>query len=251
MSDERKGNGPVLPVMGTLWSAAVRLFRMRGPLIKALLAPLGATFVLGMLLGLMAPSLPNGLTLLIGFVLVFVSGAIFAIPCHRVVLGRMPEESAGWVVFTRGNVIRYAFTLFGLMLITMIIALPIAIPLTFSDYPALAYLAVLPTAYVFARLGLSLPAAAVADPLNLDGAWDVSRGNGWRLAIVVVLAPSLITLPVQLIPEAAMTLWLLGIGLLLQMIAAIYGFAVLSASYLALQADRWRPEELTAVKEPR
>lgn len=102
--------------------------------------------------------------------------------------------------------------------------------------------ATLSTAYIFARLCLSLPAAAVADPLNLDGAWDVSQGNGWRLAIVVVLVPSIVPVLLQLIPKASMTLWLVCIGLLLQILAGIYGFAVLSESYRALGAGEWRPE---------
>lgn len=242
MSEEANGNGPVLPVMGTLWSAAAHLVRLRKALPKALLLPLGLSFSLGLLLGVMAPGLPDGLTWLLGSTFFFVSGALFAVPCHRLVLDRVSEDSGGWIVFTRGNVIRYVFTAFGLWVVVMIIGLPIAVPLALSDYPSLAYLAVLPAAYIFARLCLSLPAAAVADPLNLDGAWDISQGNGWRLAIVVVLVPSIVPALLQLIPKASMTLWLVCMGLLLQILAGIYGFAVLSESYRALGAGEWRSE---------
>lgn len=248
MREEMNENGPVLPVFGTLRTAAAHLVRLRTELPKALLLPLSLCFGLGMGLGLMAPGLPGGLLLVLSVTAVLVSGALFAIPCHRLILNRVPENSDGWLVFTRGNVIRYALTALGLSVIAMIIGLPIAVPLAFSDYPSLMYLAALPTAYVLARLCLSLPAAAVADPLNLDGAWDVSRGNGWRLAIVVVLVPSLVSWPVQLIPEASMTLWLAGIVLLFQLLAGIYGVAVLSESYRALGAAEWRPEAPAAAQ---
>lgn len=50
-------------------------------------------------------------------------------------------------------------------------------------------LARFPAAYLVARLSLLLPAVALERDWRPRAAWNLSAGNGWRLAIVVVLLP--------------------------------------------------------------
>jgi hypothetical protein len=47
-------------------------------------------------------------------------------------------------------------------------------------------------AYVVARCSLALPAAAIDARISLAGAWQWSNGNGWRLALLVVVLPYLL-----------------------------------------------------------
>jgi uncharacterized membrane protein YecN with MAPEG domain len=67
----------------------------------------------------------------------------------------------------------------------------------------------------------------------------------------VVLVPWLITLPLQLVPGDSVPLWIVGVALLVQFVAAVYGFVALSESYRALGAKDWRPEEIVTAGESR
>lgn len=55
-------------------------------------------------------------------------------------------------------------------------------------------LATLPGAYVFVRLAFLLPATAVDQKRNLRWAWELSKGNGWRLVSLLWLLPMFISL---------------------------------------------------------
>jgi len=55
----------------------------------------------------------------------------------------------------------------------------------------ISYIAQLPVVYLVARLSPLLPAVALGKRWSLRAAWDLSRGNGWRLAIVVIAVPYL------------------------------------------------------------
>ena len=50
--------------------------------------------------------------------------------------------------------------------------------------------------YASARLSLVLPATAIGQRPTLKGSWRLSRSNGWRLALVMLL-PSLVLIPLS------------------------------------------------------
>lgn len=58
-------------------------------------------------------------------------------------------------------------------------------------------LATVPSAYVFVRLAFLLPATAVDQKHNLRWAWELSKGNGWRLVILLWVLPLFIPLVLQ------------------------------------------------------
>lgn len=58
-------------------------------------------------------------------------------------------------------------------------------------------LATVPGAYVFVRLAFLLPATAVDQKRNLRWAWELSKGNGWRLVVLLWVLPMLIPLVLQ------------------------------------------------------
>ena len=57
----------------------------------------------------------------------------------------------------------------------------------------LEFLASLPALYLVARLSLVFPATAIDRPASLRWAWRTSRGNGWRLVVVVTVLPWLVS----------------------------------------------------------
>jgi hypothetical protein len=59
--------------------------------------------------------------------------------------------------------------------------------------PVLEFLASLPALYLVARLSLVFPATAIDRHVGLRWAWRMSRGNGWRLVVVVTVLPWLVS----------------------------------------------------------
>lgn len=60
-------------------------------------------------------------------------------------------------------------------------------------------LELIPCGYLMGRLSLLLPAIAVDDQTSLRSAWSQSKGNGWRMALLVGWMPILISLIEQVI----------------------------------------------------
>lgn len=92
--------------------------------------------------------------------------------------------------------------------------------------------------YLSARLSLVLPAIAVEHAMARDHAaiWALTRGNGWRLA-VLVWTPTLIFMPLGFLVDIGMPEWadmflneFVAVGL------ALYDVAVLSLSFRRLAA---------------
>ena len=52
-------------------------------------------------------------------------------------------------------------------------------------FPALMVLATIPFSYIVGRVSLLLPATAIDLQPSFSSAWDLSEGNGWRVAILV------------------------------------------------------------------
>lgn len=64
---------------------------------------------------------------------------------------------------------------------------------------AAAVLALLPAAYLWGRLSVTLPELAIGRRTSLKRAWAMSRGNGGRLVLVVIIIPLLLTAPFLLL----------------------------------------------------
>lgn len=64
---------------------------------------------------------------------------------------------------------------------------------------AAAVLALLPAAYLWGRLSVTLPELAIGRRTSLKRAWAMSRGNGSRLVLVVIVLPLLLTAPFLLL----------------------------------------------------
>lgn len=60
-------------------------------------------------------------------------------------------------------------------------------------------IALLPAVYLWGRLSITLPEISLGQQSGLRRAWDMSRGNGSKLVLVVVIVPLLMTAPFLLL----------------------------------------------------
>lgn len=131
--------------------------------------------------------------------------AKFAVICHRLVLVDFNAGSRlilpfSWsereTRFVRSMIIVYAITSIGSIIISMVPLALVAQSLPEAQrnnpialFPFAVLLAGIPAIYLLARMSLVFPATAVDAQAGLAWAWNKSRGNGIRLAIIVGLIP--------------------------------------------------------------
>lgn len=127
---------------------------------------------------------------------------IFAISCHRIpLLGVDSNPWFGVCVWTRRET-RFIWWLIGVNCLAALLTFPLTwitnlflgqdlITMPPTEY---YYLHALPMLYVLGRCIFVLPATAIDLTPTLASAWRQSRGNGWRLAIVLGVLPFLHTI---------------------------------------------------------
>jgi hypothetical protein len=203
-----------LPILATLQEAGRLVVQNRGDLLRV-----GIVFIIGFfavgaivwsyLLPLLAgasldgsgpksidPRLPMGL-LLTG-VIEFLLFAVFAVGWHRVILLGIHRAGSGLGVQLGGRELRY----FGRLWICFLGSIAIATVFTFVEQLIGAAVAaspenfiiaaeisyILASAYVFCRIGPTFAALSVDLPFSFSQAWRATRGNGFRLVAIYLLA---------------------------------------------------------------
>jgi hypothetical protein len=192
---------PKLSILGVYRDTWHAMWRLRVPLLQALIIP-----TLGLaLIELGVPTLrpldhwPILLALQLAYLLLV---GMFAVSCHRTVLLGPEHLGNRWGLSVGRPVLAYMGYLVGIGILVMPLLLPLAIlggfdppapaaPTAAEDagvlLPAAQVLTGAAVVYVFCRLSLVLPAAAVRMPGGLAAAWDRSHRQGWRVALAELL----------------------------------------------------------------
>lgn len=92
--------------------------------------------------------------------------------------------------------------------------------------------------YVFARLSLVLPAIAVEQKISFKRSWQLTRGNGWRLAIIVSGLPWILKNLLYLSYRENATIYEYVILALMTWSLTVIEIAAISLSYHELIKNR-------------
>lgn len=239
-------------VIATADAAFREAWRHRWALLKALVVPAGVAAAAGVLVERHEGDLG---WLIVCLAATVVASVLFAVACHRTVLLGEDSLPRRWPLWWSGREWRYV----GWSLAIVVVLIPIMvvwIPLTgfliktlpraltdLGDGKVFIWIVYAPIYYVGTRISLVLPAAAVDRRTQLGEAWRLSRGNGWRLAIALVIPGGLLSL----------FAWLLGLvfdapeGVVLKVaLATAYGIlgavtvTVVSVAYRTLSSNQGR-----------
>jgi hypothetical protein len=184
--------------------------------------------------------------------LLFVYGflfVLFAVTCHRLVLldpisiaSLLPARWSWresrfffWLCF-----ISWLATVVAMVATTVIMAVFFSFAANPPDQAASEwafFAATFPAFYLFARLCLVFPATAVDRKVNLKWAWRMTKGNGWRLFLVVAVLPWILSQMIGLLYRGDATV---GETILLTFVScALFAveIAALSLSYRELTRD--------------
>jgi hypothetical protein len=136
--------------------------------------------------------------------------AVLAVTCHRLVLLDATSVASRSVPRWSWRETRFLYWLVAIWLICWIASIA-AMTLVLNlgmmvmrptdlrlDSWAQSF-AGIPAGYVFARLAPIFPATAIDRTVGLRWAWTLTRGNGWRLFLIVAVLPWLISAAVALL----------------------------------------------------
>ena len=229
------------PVWATIREAVQAIAKVWKVLLKAVAVPaLVLTAVIVVLDGEYLGSLEDILLYLLSFGLL----TMIAVSCHRLVILGADSLPNAWGLYWWGRETRFLGWIYGIWIIALaplvlLIALPLftatATPLLFGiPFPLALYPLAL---YVLARSSLVLPATAIGQRLTGWGSWRLSRSNGWRLALVMLI-PLSVGLGIIVAAFFVMVESLQLGGIAPQFLAAftlvlllVFGIALLSKAY--------------------
>lgn len=128
---------------------------------------------------------------------------VIAVACHRIVL-LAPQPASGWYMpaWTRRELLFAFWFVLVWFAVWIIVTLPVSMVTSFLLSLAgwtgifetdkrhyFEYAISIVYWYYIARMSLLFPAIAIDAPFNFVDAWRQSRGNGWRLFVVVGAMP--------------------------------------------------------------
>jgi hypothetical protein len=171
---------------------------------------------------------------------------LFAVTCHRLVLldprtvarDPVPKWSRreglffGWIV---GAGLMYMVV----SLVVMLVVLNTLLKSIDDEFLKSAFgwfdaAAKVPAVYLFARLSPLFPATALDRQVDLRWAWELTRGNGWRMVVVVGVLPWALSYVTPALYRSGATVVELGILTVAGIALFAVEIAALSISYREL-----------------
>jgi len=196
-----------LPVLKIITRAFVTVWELRNEFIKKLSVPL--LYLIG------SEYVSNYVDDKVSYVLAFIGMFVYAflaVTCHRIIIlgvDSVPEFGVRkwtmietrFLLFLVGVYLVIGLTIYSFSMTPMLvgvlgdmfIALSIPIDIDFMSYAMFisyaALFSMIPIIYSLFRISLIFPAIAVGEKASLKWAWNISRNNGWRLAIIIGILP--------------------------------------------------------------
>lgn len=187
-------------------------------------------------------------------VLVFVAAVLMTrtiVGIHRVYLlggQAVSGENFGWWSAREWRFVGWSFAV---SIFSFLVAIPfmlLTVPFfslfdgsagieeSFALIATIQFIINIPIAYFIGRWSLVFPATAVDERPNLRWAWDISRGNSWRLMLLVGLTPFIVQYLLTLLPQFESIAYLIVVATLwVYILAAEIG--LLSLCYRALTRE--------------
>lgn len=229
-----------------IWSAITGSWIHRRSVLAAIALPVLLMFLVAYAPYLFDEELSTmGTLLMILIYVLFFS--LFAVTCHRLVLAPAPLRplKIDW----HGRILR--FTGYMLVLYTLVMIINLAVSIIYmntmqfvasgesSSSSWLMDLFSIPALYVLARLSLVFPATAIDQRTSLQWSWNKTRGNGWRIFLVVGLFPWIMGLLIWGISREEASFVEMALLYIMTIFSLAVGIFALSLTYQAFmeQAD--------------
>lgn len=235
--------GEPISVASTILVAMHEVWRLGAALSARLMLPVLSFVGVWTLSASMPQETPSAIPLLF-VVLEFVLFTLFTVTCLRVFsLGVDAVPRFGVTRWGRREshvllslIALYFINTLAAVALTTVLGL-LAAQFTLLDVDSLRwlfYLCLIPSTYIVVRFFLLLPAWAVGVHLTPRNAWSATRGNGWRLALVLGGIPWLLVVVRDQLLSTGTELWTFAVFGLVGVIMMVFELAALAVSYRTL-----------------
>lgn len=132
------------------------------------------------------------------------------------------------------NEVRYFVRFLQLVMIAVGVVLVSSVPAYMIESPVtdlLQMFGIFFAIYLLARLSVTLPEIALGLRSSLLRAWDMSKGNGGALVLLVVILPVVLTLPVTVMAIVSQDMIVRLLGITGTYFATLLALIVMSTSY--------------------
>ena len=180
------------------------------------------------------------------WILYQVGFVFFAVACHRLVLLNESNQPLASIFNKRAAI--FLFWSFGIllssvvmmgMLLNLLINVPGAVSL-FKDHGNFFWIQVvttLPAYYLIGRCILVLPATAIDEAIGLRESWQRTRGNGWKIVLIIGIYPWIINVILWLAAGDETTLFSYSLTAVLYYVGLALEVTALSFVYKALVSE--------------
>lgn len=218
-------SSPRLALLKVLIGAFLLPWRERSRYLRALVVPTLIAVIVWAAWALLATD-SSYVTALIFMPLYGLAFSLFAVTCHRLVLIAAANKSprSGSPIHQRVLVfflwliaVYFIVAMVKMLVMTLVMNLPGVVSLMSGGRDSevseqiagymvwIQSIASIPSLYVLGRLSLVFPSIAMDRRLTLQGSWQLSSGNGWRLFVVVGLLPWLMAVLLSLFAREGST----------------------------------------------
>lgn len=177
--------------------------------------------------------------------------SIFAVTCHRLIL--MDGLDSSISISLQNREMKFATIVAVLCIIYyLVLVVPLTVLTNIPVIPnfvkfggTLYYITLIssiPAMYVLARLSMVLPSTAVDNNKKLKWSWEITRHNGWRIAIIVGVYPWLISTSIWLISREQASIIEQVFTAFLYYLGMAVGIFALSLAYKEIMSE---PLEMT------
>lgn len=191
-----------LPVLDLLKEASNVLWHRRDEVARIFLPAILVLGILDFISGQMQES--GSISFQLGQLIIIIPSLLLSIllatTCHNYTLNPWMKvvvfkwlSNAEWRYLLRGLQIGIiAAVFFSVIFFTGITVVnnPVGIALV-------SLVSVMPAIYIWGRLSIILPEVAIGRESSLKRAWSLSKGNGWRVTLVVIGIPAALMLPIM------------------------------------------------------
>ncbi len=199
MSDQKPDP---IPVVQIIRNAVIIPWHKRATMFWALL-PISVVLIVDHMIAPLARQELGWISTLILVVLFGLAFALFAVTCHRLILlGDHSVPQYGLIRWSSRETRFVSWTLLIYLCAWVAAVVPNILAFHFMSgaprpsWPmswamfAISFFAIMALpGYLFARLSVLLPATAVDERPSFNWAWKITKGNGWRLFLVVGVLP--------------------------------------------------------------
>jgi len=189
---------------------------------------------------------------------------LFAVTCHRLVLLPKADKDQAFQFSAYWRLIRFLLWVIGLSILEGLVSFPFSAAMAwFIDtylldemakgsgtvderFGSLSYLftlSTLPAIYLIARVSVVFPSIAVDRPLSIGSAWSLTKGNGWKMAVIVFLFPWLLFKLIEFLPTTGLGEWAWLATIPFVALVFVVQISALSMSYGQLASAEAEPNQ--------